>query len=234
MKNLMLACRNPSGTHWQLGRLSTAKGNLTLIGWRVAPTPVDAGVPAAVAEILARAMTSAARVIFPCSSIGQNASTAAWQPNGEDMTRKLTSGGSGLIERVWSNLAGAPSEVTIISTRRPETAARLFDDAAYPWWMQGQIALLCEPERAAPDIDRQKLFGLFEDDWTRRAASLEAAGVCGVLRPGADGDLAGLLSLNDKFRDNFLALAESECRSAGFDWMLLPENDFAQRLAETD
>jgi hypothetical protein len=76
------------------------------------------------------------------------------------------------------------------------------------------------------------LRALFGEDWTKHAASLAPVGIDGIegiLRPGVDGDVAGLLSLTDAFDQVVLAGLESETRRAGFDWALLPEMEFALR-----
>ena len=115
-----------------------------------------------------------------------------------------------------------------MSTRRPDTAVRLFDDAGFPWWLQGQVVLLSGPDAPPPDIDEEMLLALFGEDWTNHAASL-APGIEGVLRPGVDGDVAGLLSLTDAFEQVLLATLERDTRNAGFDWALLSEEAFALR-----
>jgi hypothetical protein len=91
--------------------------------------------------------------------------------------------------------------------------------------------VLSAADSAPPDLDRQAFFGLFGDDWAERAAALVASGVLGVLRPGVDGDLAGLLSLTNDFEQGLLARLESDARHTGFDWAILSEDDFARRLA---
>jgi len=198
---------------------------LTLITWSQAPEGHDAGVPEEVARVLARALTSVARVTFPCSSV-KPVATSGWSPMDDDLIRVLT--GKGFGERIVARLKGKPRDITLTSTRRPETAMRLFDDPGFPWWMQGQVALLSGLDAPPPDIDEETLLALFEEDWTRRAASL-APGMEAILRPGVDGDVAGLLSLTDGFEQVVLAALESETRRVGFDWALLPEEAFALR-----
>jgi hypothetical protein len=86
---------------------------------------------------------------------------------------------------------GMPVHLGLMSTRRPETAMRLFDDAAFPWWMQGQGVLLSVPDAPPPAIEEALLLALFGEQWTRHAASLLPLGIEGVVRPGVDGDVAG-------------------------------------------
>jgi len=223
----IFACRDPLGSHWQLGPLPPSEGRLTLIGWSQPAERRDAGVPEEVAGVLARALTSIARVTFPCSFV-KPVATDGWSPMGDDLIRMLSV--KGLGRRILSNFRGTPTDITLMSTRRPETAAGLFDDAGFPWWQQGQVVLLSKADAPPPGIDGETLLALFEDDWTKRAASqLAPGGIEGILRPGVDGDVAGLLSLTDAFEQVSLEVLQRETRHDGFDWALLPEKAFALR-----
>lgn len=106
-----------------------------------------------------------------------------------------------------------------------------FDDAGYPWWLQGQVLLLSPPDAAPPVIERHQLLDLFEEDWSREVATLAAAGVAGIVRPGVDGDLAGLLSFTTGFEDALLAALEHEARGASFEWSVVAEEAFAFRYS---
>jgi hypothetical protein len=222
----IFACRDARGLHWQLGALPPANGRLTLIGWKEAGGGPDAGVPAEVATVLARALTSVARVTFPCSSVNPVA-TGVWSPLDDDLIRGLT--GKGLGGRIVAKLRGNPADIPLMSTRRPETAMRLFDDVRFPWWLQGQVVLLSEPDARPPEIDEESLLALFGEEWMKHAASLAPVGIEGILRPGVDGDVAGLLTLTDAFDQVVLAALERETRRAELDWALLPEKAFALR-----
>jgi hypothetical protein len=225
----IFACRDARGGQWQLGPLPPARGRLTLIGWSQPAEQRDAGVPEAVARVLARALTSIARVTFPCSLVSPIATSATtvWSPQGEDLIRVLTAKGFG--GRVAATLRGTPPQIPLMSTRRAETASRLFDDAGFPWWLQGQVALLSPPDVLPPEIDEKSLLALFGDEWTGDAASLAPAGVEGIVRPGVDGDVAGLLSLTGGFEEAALGALETETRRAGFEWALLTEQAFMLR-----
>jgi hypothetical protein len=198
---------------------------LTLLGWRQAPEPVDGGVPQEVAGVLARAITSTARVTFPCTFVS-TAVANAWSPMGDDLIRSII--GKGFGARLVAKVKGKPSAITLMSTRRPETALRLFDDAGFPWWMQGQVVVLSTTDAPPPNIDEDTLLALFGDDWANHAPSLGPLGIEGIVRPGVDGDVAGLLSLTDAFDDAVIDALESETRRAGFDWGVLTEDAFAR------
>ena len=225
----IFACRDARGPQWQLGALPPATGRFTLLGWSQTAEQRDAGVPGEVARVLARALTSVARVTFPCSFV-KPVATTAWSPLDDDLVRVLTAKGFG--GRIVAKLRGTPSDITLMSTRRPGTAVRLFDDPAFPWWQQGQLVLLSRSDAPPPDIDEDTLLALFGEDWTKHAASLAPLGIEGVLRPGVDGDVAGLWSVTEAFEHVVLVLGalERETRAAGFDWALLSEEAFALRL----
>jgi len=127
---------------------------LTLLGWSQATESVDAGVPDEVAGALARALTSSARVTFPSSATTEGAGRV-WSPSGDDLVRVLS--GKGFGDRLAATLRGRPPAVALLSTRRPETAMRLFADASFPWWMQGQVVLLSGLDAPPPDIDEDAL-----------------------------------------------------------------------------
>ena len=230
MKNSIFACLNPVQKIWQLGRLPHTPDAFVLIGWRTYPTPVDGGIPEAVGEILARAMTSAANVIFLSSDVKGDA-PPDWKIVGGNLICALKE--ESLIKRALSSLSNIPSTLVLLSTRKPEVVIRLFDDAAYPWWTQGQIALLSESNRPIPKINRQTLLSLFEEDWTQNASALQDLGIQSVMRSGVDGSVAGFLFLTADFGGRFLKVLENESRTVGFDWNILSETDFASSLSDS-
>ncbi len=226
--NALFACLDPRQAYWRLGPLPAAVGRVMLVGWRVTPPPCDAGVPAVIAAVLARALTSVARVTF-AGTVADPPPTASWTPCGADLIRVLNAGG--YLERIGRVIKSASAAVTLVSTRSPETAIRLFEEPNYPWWLQGQVALLSEPDAPPPDIDRQRFLALLGDDWAARAAALAVTGFRGILRPGVDGDLAGILSLSEESERELLTALERAAGQAGLDWMPLTEDAFATALS---
>jgi hypothetical protein len=216
----LLVCRDARAAHWQLGPLPPARGRLTLVAWSQRATTRDSGVPRDVAGILAHSWTSLARVTFPSSPIGITA-TEAWSPSDVGLIRALAA--QGTLERTLAYVRGAPVGATLISTRQADIATRVFEDAGFPWWLQGQAVLLSDPDADPPDIDEPNLLALFEDDWADRAATLAGIGVLGVVRPGVDGDVAGLLALSGAFDTRLLQSLEREARRAGMTCAIVPE-----------
>ncbi len=205
-RTAVFVCLAPRGSEWQLGALPPAAGRVLLIGWAEDPPPVDAGVPEGVATVLARALTSFGRVTFPTAVVQASAGHS------------------------WSPFTRAPGPVELLWTRNPQAVLQAFDDASHPWWMQGQVLLVSEPAAAvAPEIDRKQLAALLEDKWTMAADALSAAGVISVLRPGVDGDVAGLWTATEETEHTSLAALEGEARRASFDWAVLSEEAFAER-----
>jgi hypothetical protein len=223
----IFACRDARGPQWQLGPLPPPTGRLTLVGWSQTPAPRDGGVPEDVARVLARAFTSTARVTFPCSFVNTGAAASVWSPLDGDHVRALT--GKGIGKRIVAKVKHAPPDITLMSTRRAQTAMRLFDDAGFAWWLQGQVVVLSAPAAPPPDVNQAELLSLFDEDWARRAASLAGLDVHGVVRPGVDGDVAGLLSLTQPFSERVLGALEHEARTEGFEWDVVSEEAFVQR-----
>lgn len=230
-RTAIFACPDAREPHWQLGHLPPKTGRFALIGWKEPGDVIEAGVPEAVAQMLARAFTAVARVTFLADPAGLD----GWTPLKGDAIRTLAS--KGIASRVAAKLKGAPSEIALVSTRHPETAMRLFDDAGFPWWQQGQIILFAgeePPQREgerddAGALDKQTVLDLFDDDWTARAMPLVSKGVTGVVRPGVDGDVAGLLSLTEGFLHTALEAVARQARFAGFDFEIVPEKELALR-----
>jgi hypothetical protein len=201
----VFVCVEPRRSEWQLGALPPSIGRMMLIGWKKDPEPVDGGVPEDVATVFARALTSFGRVTFLSSAVHASA-------------------GGG-----WSPFKRAPGPAELMSTTDPQTLMQAFDDAAHPWSMQGQVLLISAPAEAPPEIDRKQLKALLENEWGD--AALSAPGVIGVVRPGVDGDLAGLLTLTADAERTSLAALEGETRRASFDWSVLTEDAFSERYA---
>lgn len=222
-------CREPHGEHWQLGPLPPpAGGRMTLLGWCQTPPSLDAGMPPAPALVLARALSAVARVSFLCSNPGAPVDGDVILDADE---RMAVVDPGGLAGRIRATVGRLPNPMLLLSSRRPETLLRLFDDAQYPWWLQGQVVLLSAPDAPAPVCDRKTLLALLGDGWVEAAAALASAGIVGILRPGVDGDLAGLLTFTAAIEESVLAALEREARLAGRTWAALAEDDFARWLA---
>lgn len=229
LRNSILICDNPVETFWQLGQISKGSGNFVLLGWRVSWTPIEDGVPDAVAKVLAAAMTSLAQVIFLSSDLAQTDAVNEWDSSGEKTVCVLKEPNP--LKQLTAFLSGKAVHITLVATRTPKQVEQSLDDSM--WSLETQIILLSEPERVLPKIDWQTLLSLFDDDWILSASQLQRIGIQCVLRPGVDGCVAGVLFLTDDFRHKFLGILENQSRAAGFDWELLSEAEFASSLSDS-
>jgi hypothetical protein len=229
MKNAILTCSNPLSSFWQLGKLPPRFGRVMLIGWTQVPRSADSSVPEQVAKILSRALAASARVVFPSSSISHEPGTE-WTAVDEGMIRSLVSGT--FFERMKAAFTRTPSKTVLVSTDQADVIERLFDDAGYPWHLPGQIALCVNRGRPLPDIDRNVLLSLIGDRWIQSDELLASCGIVGVWRPGVDGAVAGMWSLDTAFEKTFMGHLRQEAECAGFDCVSLEEAEFSKVLAD--
>jgi len=230
-REAILISNDANGDHWQLGVLPPPRGDFALIGWR---TPAkDEGVPAAVVAALARGLVWYGRVTFPCSSVSMR-SSSRWRRQGEDYSAcfGFTAG------RGWRPLLpgrlGA-IKLPLLSTVREEAVRGLFDDAAYPWWLQGQFALISPPEAAPPKLGststRLLPAGLLGDEWTSCLNDLTESGFDALLRPGVDGDVAGLVARSSDIHRQLIGNIRRAAGDFGLACHVVPEDVFMERLA---
>ncbi len=121
----------------------------------------------------------------------------------------------------------------MVSTRHADWAATLFHEGEWSWDLQGQFVLLSKPDAPPPDIDRSKLLSIYYDDgdWAEHLPDLRAMGVVGVLRPGVDGDVFGVLFLASDFKEALLQALERQAQRAGYTWLQLSEDEFTEALS---
>jgi hypothetical protein len=222
----LFACCGARDPRWQLGA-GHSQREWMLIGWRTPRSP-EAGVPGEVAALLAAAFAAVARVTFPCSTEPGDAADA-WVPRGSGDVRTFAP--ESLTGFVRGALRRAPREIVLVSTRKTESIVRLFDDEAYPWWMQGTFALLSAADGGPPDVDRQQLTALLDGPGSGDL-DLVTTAVEAVVRPGVDGDLAGVLSRRPTVEDRLLAASAVECERRGIEWAVVSEEEFVTSFTE--
>jgi hypothetical protein len=130
----------------------------------------------------------------------------------------------------------APADVTLLATVSDQTVALLFDDAQYPWWAQGQFALLSSSGASPQDFDRIEFdpVKLFEREWPESFSSLRPLGVQAILRPGVDGDVAGLLCASNEVRDRFETILSSFAEDLGMSLRHVSQAELIGALASPD
>jgi hypothetical protein len=187
----ILLCHDVKGAYWQFGPLPPHQGKFVLVGWTVSDS--NEGVPARIANALARGLAAFGRVSFLSSRVGAKQDTG-WLPHGSDFVATFSlralHGWRGLLSG-WRG----PKHLVLLSTVREETVLGMFDDAGYPWWLQGQFALLSRPAALPPDLapHGRLLTHLVEPDWADAFSKLAQKGIEAVFRPGVDGSVAGVL-----------------------------------------
>ncbi|MGH8622501.1 MAG: hypothetical protein ACRET3_10210 [Burkholderiales bacterium] len=63
---------------------------------------------------------------------------------------------------------------------------------------------------------------------------LASLGMAAIVRPGVDGDVAGIISASNSFERQLLESIEGEAHQAGFSWRVLPEDSFGDELARRE
>lgn len=198
-------------------------GHVLMIGWRLAGgRTVDDGVPPEVAPVLARALTDLGWVSFFEGSA----------PNRTLDDRVSPINPPGFAGKVRAAAAGLPSEVYLVSTRRPELVASAFDASYFSWVMQGQAILISPPDRKPPELDWSQMMSITGGETSALEAALSAWGANAVVRPGVDGDVAGLLVTDEIARERALSSLRHAAASHGFGLRVLTESEFSDALAE--
>ena len=193
----------PQEPLWELPLRELQGTALALIGWIQTENPVDSGVPDTVASVLANTLTSTYKVTYPRPpGSGSN----EWQSNSEGWVRTLR------------------SDVTLLCTHQPESAARLFHTNRFIWSLKTQVAILSAITAPPPPLTDTQVIQLLECrfDWKRLAS---AAAIQGLLQPGVDGDFAGL-SVFEGGLDDALAQLRAECDQANIRFQIVPEAEF--------
>jgi hypothetical protein len=221
----ILVCHDARAAHWQLGSLPPRDGAFALIGWTI--DDADGGIPVRVVHTLARALVRYGRVTFACDAIARPAS-AGWHERDEDYIGIFKIKEPRAPRARLGNLFRS-SQIPLLSTAREEMAHLLFDDAVYQWWNQSQFALLSTSPASAPNFPA--LPGdLFEPDWTDTLSDLKESGVDAVLRPGVDGDVAGLLASSNQVRAEIEEAIQRAAGDLGLAFHVVPEQEFAVSL----
>jgi len=226
-------CENPRKPGWELEPL--APEGFRLLGWRQSrEDEIDAGVGDELASIFARALTRVALVTFPRSTDPQAETPVSF--TSEDRIQILRPTGWRERLRVIASHSPValserlPFRLLLVSTRRSDVVKTLFDGAA--WSMQAQAILLGTPDAPAPTMDWRAYMSLQEHPVSRDA--LASLGLAAIVLPGVDGDVAGLTATTAEFERQVLSSIEHEAVRSGFEWRVLPEDSFADAMANRE
>lgn len=198
----------------------------------------DGGVPSLVVDIIARALTRSGRVTFPSASA--ESARFGWSPRGLDHVGAFSlraSEGLSCLLRMLCVIATRQNtrRLPMVSTTREETARELFDDAAFPWCLQGQFALISRSTATPPEFgkDFQLPSSLIDNNWADSLRELRPTGIEAIIRPGVDGDVIGMVCSSIEVRCRI----EDDIRAAAGELDTgtreLHEEAFAAALAST-
>jgi hypothetical protein len=227
----LFAVHDACASHWRLGPLPPPVGRIAVVGWAADSRAEESeDLLSSVAVPLAAALVACARVTF-LGDVDEAPLTGAWAARGSDLVREIPR----TDWREWVESAaerlGFPTRLALVCSRRAAAVSAAFDSEAAPWWGQGQILLLSEPNAAPPSIERIDLRALCSDAWTTHVTAL-GPGIFGAVRPGVDGDVAGVFTLDDARERAILDALREAARAAGCVWGICEdEADFAARLA---
>jgi hypothetical protein len=193
-----------------------------LIGWTSsAEAERDGGVPEVAALVLVRAFSRLGPLTYLRSSQPVHASSGS--------SRSLAP--SGIRARVNAALGREPGKCWSVTTSDPAQAVELFSDPGFPWWMQAQL-LIVSGEPPSPEPSREALVRVIDPAVALSAPELSALGACAIVRPGVDGDVAGITCRDAEVENALLAALTSEASAAGGDCFEVDEHVFARRLSE--
>lgn len=75
------------------------------------------------------------------------------------------------------------------------------------------------------------MLALRSSDWVERARARGEAGVVGVVRPGVDGDVAGIWIPEPTRREALVRTLEGRATAAGLRWSTVDEDELRRQLA---
>jgi hypothetical protein len=220
-KDLFL-CVDPRSSQWQLGSLPPSAGRVMLLGW-TRPTADEDEVPEVVRGALAAALVSVGRLVFPST---QSATVEPLLRAGDtviDLERTITGRLNALLTR-------RPPTVSVVYTSSSGGARTLFDDPGFPWWLQGQVALLTRHDEPLI-LDEHTLEALISDQWAQMTHKLEPQGVVGSIRPGVDGAVVAVLSLSEQTEQAIRTAIYDEVSRTEVSCVELSELEFMDRIS---
>ena len=210
----ILVCTSARLPQWQLaGYIGTSTS--LLLGWHQAIRPVDGGVPAEVARVISNALCRGVRISYLCGDLEEiethSKEFCTIQPIAE----------SGLIARFIAHWSGVPLNAAIVSTNNPKVALHLFDASYFSWVLQGQSVFLSALSDPVPDLKKGQT--KYEN---APMDALNDYSLVGMMRPGVDGDVAGILFRSVQDRANFLTALQEEAESSGMQFKHCDESEF--------
>lgn len=197
----VLVCKDRQVSHWELPTPPVG-WSLCVLGWKVSPASLDAGVPKAAAIVFGDALAKVATVSF-------------FARPGQPST----------LHRLLS-LRAVPR---LRQTRDPREIEELFDDDYFHWSQKAQAAFLSPPLAPRPSLGIEDIkHALGGESYTQ----FRARNVLGVLVPGVDGDVAGLYTTDAGFRHHICSSLEETVVARGAEFLVTDQEQFDRMLAD--
>ncbi len=218
-KPTIYLCDKPTDTCWQLGAELSKEKEVLLIGWTMVSE--DGGVPNDIVSILSESLATIGRVSFPISL----ESTELGIVKEKNLTSQPlhSSGMKGIMERLFT---GIPKYSFILSSSKPEVIEKTFNAAYFSWEMQSTVATLSDSKKPVPTIDIKTLKNLVDNkSWIATSKAIQSD-IIGILKPGTDGSVAGLLFFSNETKAAFVRVIRSTASKYGIEVMLVEEEDF--------
>lgn len=220
-------CKQAPEGHWNLGRPGVSLDDTSdapvdhwaLVGWPRPGWPADEAVPEYVVEILCSALTRLGPTAFAIDDTTAVASGAPLQ-RAAVWWRACT--------RSWRR---SPSRVHWKVVDNPTDAQQLFFQTQFPWWAQAQVALALRPDAALPRLDADMWRTLTTGGGVPLEFREEGSPVLGLLRPAADGAMAGFQASSAQSLQRWLMELARAVGEHGARLELLPRDAFARALS---
>jgi len=210
---------SPKDPRWAL-RWRPGDATVGILGWMMSAAPVEGGVPATVARILAETLCRVARVTFIAASTKGRPSSDDWVPVEEGWRCKLS-------PPTVRRLTGAPV-FPLVCTTEPRLARALFEVPGFAWELRAQVVLLSPLEKPPPHVTYQDVQDLFGQVVLERRTARLGADIVGLMLPGVDGDFVELISFAPDGWQRLRDRLSATCSQARVAFDIVPEPGFAR------
>ena len=122
---------------------------------------------------------------------------------------------------------GRGNKFTLIHTDQAEEAQRAFNAEYFDWTQRGQAIFLSPLKSSPPVLLKRHVDIAFKPE---KFVELAELGVKGLTLPGVDGDVAGIYTFGDAFRNEVINALRHECERAAVGFRNVTEKDLIHEL----
>jgi len=221
----VLLTPDPQDSCWDLYPRAV-DGKRALLGWVSGTQAVDAGVPAAVATFLSKALCGRFTLTFLRHFANLPAHPKQWQAFGASSVKHCR---AGLLDRMLGN----PS-FTLSATHDPLAAECLFYDEKFSWELRAQRVFL-SALGVLPYLEYRHVRDIF--NWSRPMnviSLLQNTQVLGLMLPGVDGDFVEFCLFEERHWQSLQDALAQECATSGVEFQLVDAATFKHTRWFTD